>query len=230
MHTPGFLFSEEPVLLSMTYEEEKNMSKSIKVQKLVYTALFIALAGALMSLEFSIPGFPPFYKLDFSDVPVVIATFGMGPACGLSAAALKIVIKLLTVGTNSMFVGELADLISAFLFVLPLYFIYSKGGKTKKSMAAAFIASIVIRTAWACFANAFISLPLYAKAYGMSVDAVVSAVGGRASITDLKSFIMIATIPFNLLKLSVIYAVTWLLAERIWKIIPSMQKKFAVAE
>lgn len=206
------------------------MSKSIKVQKLVYTALFIALAGALMSLEFSIPGFPPFYKLDFSGVPVVIATFGMGPACGLSVAALKIVIKLLTVGTNSMFVGELADLISAFLFVLPLYFIYSKGGKTKKSMAVAFFASIAIRTAWACFANAFISLPLYAKAYGMSVDEVVAAVGGRASITDLKSFIMIATIPFNLIKLSVIYAVTWLLAERIWKIIPNMQKKFAVAE
>ena len=43
------------------------------IQKLIYTAMLAAVAGVLMSLEFSVPMMPPFYKVDFSDVPSVIA-------------------------------------------------------------------------------------------------------------------------------------------------------------
>ena len=49
------------------------------IQKLIYTAMLAAVAGVLMSLEFSVPMMPPFYKVDFSDVPSVIAVFLMGP-------------------------------------------------------------------------------------------------------------------------------------------------------
>ena len=37
------------------------MSNKNNIQKLVYTALLAALAGVLMTLEFNIPFFPPFY-------------------------------------------------------------------------------------------------------------------------------------------------------------------------
>lgn len=33
--------------------------------------MLAAVAGALMSLEFSVPMMPPFYKIDFSDVPSI---------------------------------------------------------------------------------------------------------------------------------------------------------------
>ena len=33
------------------------------VQKLIYTGMLAALAGVLMSLEFSVPLMPPFYKI-----------------------------------------------------------------------------------------------------------------------------------------------------------------------
>ena len=33
-------------------------------QKLIYTAMLAAAAGALMSLEFPVPLMPPFYKVD----------------------------------------------------------------------------------------------------------------------------------------------------------------------
>ena len=61
------------------------MMKSWSVPKLVYTALLAALAGVLMSLEFSVPMMPVFYKVDFSDVPAVIAqiTTQLG-ACGVN--------------------------------------------------------------------------------------------------------------------------------------------------
>lgn len=45
------------------------MKTNWSIQKLIYTGMLAAVAGALMSLEFSVPMMPPFYKIDFSDVP-----------------------------------------------------------------------------------------------------------------------------------------------------------------
>ena len=71
--------------------------------------MLAAVAGVLMSLEFSVPMMPPFYKVDFSDVPSVIAVFLMGPVSGICVEVIKLLIKLITVGTNTMYVGELAN-------------------------------------------------------------------------------------------------------------------------
>ena len=60
------------------------------VKKLVTTAMLAAVAGVLMSLEFSIPFMPVFYKVDFSDVPTVIALFSMGPASAMCVEIIKI--------------------------------------------------------------------------------------------------------------------------------------------
>ena len=130
------------------------------IQKLIYTAMLAAVAGVLMSLEFSVPMMPPFYKADFSDVPSVIAVFLMGPVSGICVEVIKLLIKLITVGTNTMYVGELANLIAAFLFVWPLWFLYQKLGANRKAAVEALLLSIVIRTACACFINANITLPL----------------------------------------------------------------------
>ena len=43
------------------------------VKKMVTTAMLAAVAGVLMSLEFSVPLMPVFYKIDFSDVPVALS-------------------------------------------------------------------------------------------------------------------------------------------------------------
>ena len=47
--------------------------KNWSLKKLIYTALLAAVAGVLMTLEFPIPMMPPFYKVDFSSVPAIIA-------------------------------------------------------------------------------------------------------------------------------------------------------------
>ena len=52
-----------------------NGKKIWSTQTMIYTAMLAALAGVLMSLEISVPMMPPFYKVDFSDVPSVIALF-----------------------------------------------------------------------------------------------------------------------------------------------------------
>ena len=167
------------------------------IQKLIYTAMLAAVAGVLMSLEFSVPMMPPFYKVDFSDVPSVIAVFLMGPVSGICVEVIKLLIKLITVGTNTMYVGELANLIAAFLFVWPLWFLYQKLGANRKAAVEALLLSIVIRTACACFINANITLPLYAKAMSLPLDEVIRMVASvNPAIKDLNGFIILATIPF----------------------------------
>ncbi len=193
------------------------------IQKLIYTAMLAAVAGVLMSLEFSVPMMPPFYKVDFSDVPSVIAVFLMGPVSGICVEVIKLLIKLITVGTNTMYVGELANLIAAFLFVWPLWFLYQKLGANRKAGVEALRLSIVIRTACACFINANITLPLYAKAMSLPLDEVIRMVASvNPAIKDLNGFIILATIPFNVLKVGLNYIVGQLLFVRLRaaKIVP----------
>ena len=193
------------------------------IQKLIYTAMLAAVAGVLMSLEFSVPMMPPFYKVDFSDVPSVIAVFLMGPVSGICVEVIKLLIKLITVGTNTMYVGELANLIAAFLFVWPLWFLYQKLGANRKAAVEALLLSIVIRTACASFINANITLPLYAKAMSLPLDEVIRMVASvNPAIKDLNGFIILATIPFNVLKVGLNYIVGQLLFVRLRaaKIVP----------
>lgn len=193
------------------------------IQKLIYTAMLAAVAGVLMSLEFSVPMMPPFYKVDFSDVPSVIAVFLMGPVSGICVEVIKLLIKLITVGTNTMYIGELANLIAAFLFVWPLWFLYQKLGANRKAAVEALLLSIVIRTACACFINANITLPLYAKAMSLPLDEVIRMVASvNPAIKDLNGFIILATIPFNVLKVGLNYIVGQLLFVRLRaaKIVP----------
>ena len=193
------------------------------IQKLIYTAMLAALAGVLISFASSVPMMPPFYKVDFSDVPSVIAVFLMGPVSGICVEVIKLLIKLITVGTNTMYVGELANLIAAFLFVWPLWFLYQKLGANRKAAVEALLLSIVIRTACACFINANITLPLYAKAMSLPLDEVIRMVASvNPAIKDLNGFIILATIPFNVLKVGLNYIVGQLLFVRLRaaKIVP----------
>jgi riboflavin transporter FmnP len=178
------------------------MSKSkFKTQQIVLTGMLAALSGVLMSLEIPIPFFPPFYKFDFSSTPAIIGLFLMGPVEGILIEVIKLVIKLMLVGTNSMYIGELFNLISIFLFIVPTWFIFKKGKETRKAAAFALAANVVIQTVSACFLNAFISLPLYASAMKIPLDKLVSSFsGGNGSVKNLLTFIIFATVPFNILK------------------------------
>lgn len=192
------------------------MKNKWSTQKLVLTGMLAAVAGVLMSLEISVPMMPPFYKVDFSDVPAVIALFSMGPAPAIAIEVIKILIKLITVGTNSMYVGELANLLGIILFIIPIWLIYNKMGKTNKAAITSLAVDLPIRIAFSCFLNICITLPLYAKAMGVPLDVVVQTVAAvNPMIQDVTTFVVLATIPFNLIKVSLNYIVGYLLFQKL---------------
>ena len=84
-----------------------------------------ALATVLHMLDFPLPFLAPtFYKLDFSEVPVLLAGFYLGPSATVACEGIKILLKLLLKGTSTAFVGDFANFVVGCCFVLPATLIY----------------------------------------------------------------------------------------------------------
>ena len=190
-----------------------------------YTGIFSAMAGVLMLIEIPLFFAPGFYKLDLSEIPVLICTFYLGPVAGVVAELLKVVIKLLLKGTTTAFVGDFANFVVGCSMVLPASIIYhAKPGK--KSAVIGLIVGTIIMTIFGSLFNAVYLLPKFSELYGMPLDAIVgmgSKVNG--AINSVSTLVLFAVVPFNLLKGAVVSAVTVLLYKRISPILHKSDEK-----
>ncbi len=180
-----------------------------------YTAVFAAMAGVLMTFEIPLFFAPSFYKLDFSELPVLICTFYLGPVAGVAAELVKIIVKLLLKGTTTAFVGELANFITSCAFILPASIIYhARPGK--KSAILGMAAGTLVLTVFGSLFNAVYLIPKFAEMYGMPLDAIVS-MGNEinGAVNSLATLVLFAVVPFNLLKGVVVSLITYLLYKRI---------------
>lgn len=189
---------------------------SDKTRKLVEIGMLGAIATVLMLFEFPIPFIaPPFYELDFSEVPVLVGAFALGPMAGAAIELVKILINLLINGTATAFVGEIGNYILGCSFIIPAALIYKKK-KTKKTALLSMIVGTITMTVFGCFLNAYVLLPTYAAAFGMPIDAIVgmgSTINGN--ITNVMTFVILAVAPFNILKGIVVSAITLLIYKHI---------------
>ena len=189
---------------------------SKKTRTLVEIGMLGAIATVLMLFEFPIPFIaPPFYELDFSEVPVLVGAFALGPVAGATIELVKILINLLINGTATAFVGEIGNYILGCSFIIPAALIYKKK-KSKKIALAAMIVGTISMTVFGCFLNAYVLLPTYAAAFGMPIDAIVemgSIINGN--ITNVMTFVIMAVAPFNILKGIMVSLITMLIYKHI---------------
>lgn len=198
---------------------EKKLCRDIKqfssTHYISYTAIFACMSGVLMLLEFPLFFAPSFYKLDLSEMPVLICTFYLGPVAGVSAELLKVLIKLLLKGTTTAFVGDFANFITGCSFILPASLIYhTRPGKSSAlwGMGTGTLCLAVFGSAF----NAFYLIPKFAVLFGMPIDAIVAmGTGVNRMITSLSTLVLFAVVPFNLLKGVLVSAITFLLYKRI---------------
>ena len=148
-------------------------SNSYRLRMLTTTAMLGAMAGLLMLIEFPL-GFiaPSFYKIDLSEVPVMIGTFAFGPIQGVVIELIKLLIKLIIKGTSTGFVGELANFIIGAAMVIPAGVIYRRK-KTKKSAIIGMAISTVTMSVVGVFLNAYVMIPLYSAF--MPIEQIVEA-------------------------------------------------------
>jgi len=190
-----------------TQQPKQNRSKKISVHDLTTMAILSAIAAILFLPVFEIMVFPavPFYKLDFSNLPVLLGAFAMGPVQGVIILGLKALLGLLH--TTSGGVGELADFIVGAAMVVPAGLIY-RMRKTRTGALTGMLAGTVCAIGAAILANYFIMFP----AFGITEEALVG-MGSKmfAGVTDTWTFVFYITALFNLIKFVAISVVGYLI-------------------
>lgn len=178
----------------------KETKNKMSVKMITQVGMLGAIAVVLMLFEIPLPFAPSFYEIDFSEVPVMVGAFAMGPLAGVLIEFVKILLNLLINGTTTAGVGEIANFLIGIGFCLPASVIYRKM-HSKKGAIVGLASGTLVMTAAGCFLNAYVLLPAYAKAFEMPIDALVGmGTAVNSKITDLFTFVIFAVAPFNLLK------------------------------
>lgn len=205
-------------LIAAAYVAEKYLKKRnhdteriLTTRKIAMIGIFSAIAAVLMWIEFPLPFLaPPFYELDFSELPALIGGFAFGPAAGVMIEFCKVVLKLFTKGTSTAFVGDLANFVIGCSFILPSSVIYMY----KKNKRSAIVSCIMGTLCMAVFGSAFNGiylLPAFSKLYGMPLDAIIQ-MGTKINslIMNVPTFVIFAVAPMNLIKGGCVSLITML--------------------
>ena len=182
-----------------------------------------AMAALLMFFEIPLVFLAPnFYKLDFSELPVMVGTFALGPAAGALIEAVKILIKLLIKPTTTGGVGELANFVVGCAMAVPAGLLY-RAHKNKKTAVKSLLLGTLSMTVLGIVVNALVMLPFYSKF--MPMETIIN-LGAKVvpAVDSVWTFCLFCVGPFNLFKGLVISVITFLLYKRVSPLIHSFQR------
>lgn len=185
-------------------------------RRITIIAVCSAIATVLHILDFPLLFLAPeFYKLDFSELPVMLCGFFLGPSATVACEAVKILLKLLLKGTSTAFVGDFANFAVGCSLVLPAVIVYHTQ-KTRKSALMGLILGTIVLTVFGSAFNAIYLLPKFSQLYGIPLDAIIG-MGSKinSSITSISTFVMLAVAPLNLIKGISVSVLTMLLYKRV---------------
>lgn len=189
----------------------------------------IALLAAVAAVLFIIPGVPifpmiPFYKLDFSNLPVLLGTFAFGPVRGTLILLIKSTLGLLS--TTSGGVGELADFIMGFAMIIPAGLIY-KQRKSRYSALIGMLVGTVCAVIASMLSNYYILLPFF----GLTEEMAIS-MGSKLFpfIDSTWSFVIFVTGAFNLIKFVVISIAGFFIYKPLSPILHGRKKRITEAK
>ena len=181
--------------------------------RIAMIALFSALAAILYIFNFPLPfAFPGFLEFRFSDIPVLIGTFALGPLSGSVIVVMMVLIKLVCVSTSTMFVGDAADILVGFALVIPAGLIYDRHRTFRGALLALAVGS-VISTALAVLLNRYVLVPAYVYLmFGGSWEPILGMMTPLFPDCTQENFYSLylwaAVLPFNLLRCLVAALVT----------------------
>lgn len=187
-------------------------------QKALSILIKIALLSAisfvlrLPILEFPIPFFPPYLKMDFSDMPALLGTFAFGPWSGIVIAAIKNIIIFISGMSQTAGVGEIANFLFSVALVLPgsIYYYWKK---TRGNAIFSLSVGAVLMTAASYPLNLYILLPFYTKTY-MPMEVIINMCRAVNPAINTVQDILIYTMIFTLIKAVVQALVTFLIYKR----------------
>jgi riboflavin transporter FmnP len=168
---------------------------------MILIAILGSIGTVLMQFNFPLPALPSFLKIDFGEIPAVLAVMTMGPVAGIGVELIKNVMHWFLSGSpTGVPVGEIANLVTGILFIMPIYFIFNKF-QTAKGLTMGLVAGTVAMAIGMTVLNYFVFLPMYT--YFMNFPAMVGS--------ELTTYIVLGVLPFNLIKGIMLMIITVLL-------------------
>ncbi|WP_318503464.1 ECF transporter S component [Bacillus sp. T3] len=164
--------------------------KKNKVRALVSIAMLSSISYILMFLNFPVPPFPAFLKIDFSDIPALIGAIILGPMAGVLIELMKNILDYFIKGSETgVPVGHIANFLAGILYILPTYYVYTKL-KSKKGMTLALVLGTSIMAVVMSVLNYLVILPAYT--YFLNMPAMNGA--------EIRQYIVAGILPFNFIK------------------------------
>lgn len=174
-----------------------------------------ALASALMFISFSVPLMPSFIKLDFSELPALIAAFSVGPFSGIAVCLIKNLVNL-PFSTTSC-VGEFSNFILGCAFVFPAGIIYKRLNSRKGALIGSLTGAAAM-AAISLFTNYFIVYPAYS--IFLPMDAILDMYRLINSNTEtLFQALLTFNVPFTFFKGVLNVIITFLIYKKLSPII-----------
>ena len=183
-----------------------NKTRALSTQYMTRIAVLTALSSILFLISIPVIAF---YHLDFSNLPVLLGAFSMGPVPGMIILFLKSLIGCLS--STTMYVGELGDFLMGAAFVLPAAIIYRKH-KNRKGALIGMLIGILAQIVAGCLVNYLLLIPFYMTAFGMPMEAIIGMCAKTLPFVDSElKVILVVTAPFNLLKGVVLCVLTYVI-------------------
>ena len=184
------------------------MTAQKKTHKITITAMMAAVGVLLQFLEFPLPFLvPPFVKMDFSELPALLASFSLGPVYGVAVCLLKNCFKLLT--TYSGGIGELGNFLMGAAYTYVAGVIYRRIKTRKGALLASGLGSVAMAVASVPI-NYYITYPFYTKL--MPLDAIMEAYAAiRPGANGLLECLLFFNMPFTFIKGILVAAVCFLI-------------------
>lgn len=193
----------------------KHTKVKFTTQIICFVGLFAALSAVLMMFKIPLFFAPAFMKLDFAELPCILGGFMFGPIPGVAIVVLKLLINLLLNGTDSMYVGEISNLLLSSTYVLTASLLY-RGHKTKKRAAISLLVSVLMTSFVSVISNTFFTFPAYATVYGMSMESIVGMASAiNPLVKDVSTMMIFSVFPFNLVKFGLVSAITFLVYKKL---------------
>lgn len=193
---------------------------------MVRVGIFGAMSAILYCvpfLKFPLPIFPSFLEFHFDEIPAFIAAFAYGPFSGLCVLLVKTIIKLPM--TNTLAIGEIADLLYSSAFILPAA-LYYKNHRQFKGALIGILIGLIIQLTVSLVLNVYIMFPFYMKLYGMDETQLLGIFQlTNPSVTDVRwSVGFIAVVPFNAIKDAAVIIVTLMVYKSLHRVIDKIAR------
>lgn len=180
------------------FGEVMNMTQATisRTRRLTGIAMLSAVAGVLTYLSFPVPLMPSFIKLDFSELPALLAAYAYGPISGAAVCLVKNLINLLH--SSSGGVGTLCNFLLGLCFVVPAGIIYQRNRTRTGALIGAIVGALVMSVV-SLFTNYYIVYPIYTAF--MPMEAIIGMYQAiNPKVNTLWDALLRFNLPFTFIK------------------------------